>query len=107
MCPARPSRRATNLARSARRSSRRACSTSPITQILHVTAASDTAEALLAKLAEALLDLFPQAEDVGVLVEDERTGELRVQCQRHRARNADSGAHAADRRRRRARRGSG
>ncbi len=42
------------------------------------------AEALLEKLVDALLDLFPQAEDVGVLVEDERTGELRVQCQRHR-----------------------
>ena len=55
-----------------------------LTQILHATAASDTSEALLAKLVEALLDLFPQAEDVGVLVEDERTGELKVQVQRHR-----------------------
>ena len=55
-----------------------------LTQILHATASSDTAEALLQKLVEALLELFPQAEDVGVLVEDERTGELRVQCQRHR-----------------------
>jgi sigma-B regulation protein RsbU (phosphoserine phosphatase) len=55
-----------------------------LTQILHATAASDTAEALLQKLVDALLDLFPQAEDVGVLVEDERTGELRVQCQKHR-----------------------
>jgi serine phosphatase RsbU (regulator of sigma subunit) len=55
-----------------------------LTQILHATAASDTSEALIQKLVEALLDLFPQAEDVGVLVEDERTGELKVQCQRHR-----------------------
>jgi phosphoserine phosphatase RsbU/P len=55
-----------------------------LTQILHATAASDTSEALLQKLVEALLDLFPQAEDVGVLVEDERTHELKVQCQRHR-----------------------
>jgi phosphoserine phosphatase RsbU/P len=55
-----------------------------LTQILHATAASDTAEALLQKLVDALLELFPQAEDVGVLVEDERTGELRVQCQKHR-----------------------
>ncbi|HEY5933358.1 MAG TPA: SpoIIE family protein phosphatase [Kofleriaceae bacterium] len=55
-----------------------------LTQILHATAASDTAEALLLKVVDALLDLFPQAEDVGVLVEDERTGELRVQCQKHR-----------------------
>ncbi|MBS1119556.1 MAG: protein serine phosphatase with GAF(s) sensor(s) [Deltaproteobacteria bacterium] len=55
-----------------------------LTQILHATASSDTAEALLQKVVDALLDLFPQAEDVGVLVEDERTGELRVQCQKHR-----------------------
>jgi len=55
-----------------------------LTQILHATAASDTSEALIQKLVEALLDLFPQAEDVGVLVEDERSGELKVQCQRHR-----------------------
>ena len=55
-----------------------------LTQVLHATASSETAEALLVKVVEALLDLFPQAQDVGVLVEDERTGELRVQCQRHR-----------------------
>ncbi|HEU0029325.1 MAG TPA: SpoIIE family protein phosphatase [Kofleriaceae bacterium] len=55
-----------------------------LTQILHATASSDTAESLLQKLVDALLDLFPQAEDVGVLVEDERTGELKVQCQKHR-----------------------
>lgn len=55
-----------------------------LTQILHATAASDTSEALIQKLVDALLELFPQAEDVGVLVEDERTHELKVQCQRHR-----------------------
>jgi len=55
-----------------------------LTQVLNATASSDTAEALLQKLVDALLELFPQAEDVGVLVEDERTGELKVQCQRHR-----------------------
>lgn len=55
-----------------------------LTQVLHATASSDSAEALLQKLSEALLQLFPQADDVGVLVEDERTGELKVQCQRHR-----------------------
>lgn len=55
-----------------------------LTQILHATAASDTAEALLEKLVDALLDLFQQADDVGVLVEDERTGELKVSVQRHR-----------------------
>lgn len=55
-----------------------------LTQILHATASSDSEEALLEKIADALLELFPQAEAVGVLVEGERTGELRVQCQRHR-----------------------
>jgi serine phosphatase RsbU (regulator of sigma subunit)/pSer/pThr/pTyr-binding forkhead associated (FHA) protein len=55
-----------------------------LTQILHATASSDSAEALLQKVVDALLDLFPQAEDVGVLVEDERSGELKVQCQKHR-----------------------
>jgi sigma-B regulation protein RsbU (phosphoserine phosphatase) len=60
-----------------------------LTQILHATAASDTAEALLQKLVDALLDLFPQAEDVGILVGDEKTGELRVQCQQHRDRDRD------------------
>lgn len=57
-----------------------------LTQILSASAATDSEEALLSKLVEALLDLFPQAEDVGVLVEDERSGELKVQCQRHRRR---------------------
>ena len=55
-----------------------------LTQILHATAASDTSDALIQKLVDALLELFPQAEDVGVLVEDERTGEPKVQAQRHR-----------------------
>jgi serine phosphatase RsbU (regulator of sigma subunit) len=55
-----------------------------LTQILHATAESDTADTLIEKLVDALLDLFPQADDVGVLVEDERTHELKVQCQRHR-----------------------
>jgi len=55
-----------------------------LTQVLHATAASDTAEALLQNVVDALLELFPQAADVGVLVEDERTGELKVQCQKHR-----------------------
>jgi serine phosphatase RsbU (regulator of sigma subunit) len=62
-----------------------------LTQILHATAASDTADALLQKLVDALLDLFPQAEDVGVVVEDERSGELKVQAQRHRAAGSPSG----------------
>lgn len=52
-----------------------------LTQVLRATAASDTDEALLQKLVEALLEMFPQADHVGVLTEEERTGELRVQCQ--------------------------
>ncbi len=63
--------------------------------ILEATASSDTAEALLQKLVDALLDLFPQAEDVGVLVEDERSGELRVQCQRHRQHSSGGVTRAA------------
>jgi phosphoserine phosphatase RsbU/P len=65
-----------------------------LTQILHATAESDTAEALLAKLVDALLDLFPQAEDVGVLVEDEKSGELKVQVQRHRPLPGHAGKQA-------------
>jgi len=65
-------------------------------QILHATASSDSGEALVEKLVDALLDVFPQAEDVGVLVEEERTGELRVQCQRHRRERASSDAGPID-----------
>ena len=68
-----------------------------LTQVLHVTAAADTPEALIEKLVDALLDLFPQAEDVGVLVEDERTGELRVQCQQHRVRGDSTAEHVPGR----------
>ena len=57
-----------------------------LVHLLHATASSDSGDALLEKLVDALLDLFPQADDVGVLVEDERSGELRVQAQRHRKR---------------------
>jgi phosphoserine phosphatase RsbU/P len=66
-----------------------------LTQILRATAASDTEEALLDKISEALLELFPQAEDVGVLVEDEKTNELRIECQRHRQ-APEAGAHDTD-----------
>ena len=55
-----------------------------LTQILQASALSVDAESLLEKLSDSLLEVFPQAEDVGVLVEDEKTGELKVQCQRHR-----------------------
>lgn len=55
-----------------------------LTQILHAIAGSDTEADLLEKLSDALLELFPQAEDVGVLVQEERTGELTIECQRQR-----------------------
>jgi len=61
-----------------------------LTQILHATASSDTAEALLEKLVDALLNLFARAEDVGVLVQDEKTQELKVAVQRHRRRGPSS-----------------
>lgn len=56
-----------------------------LTQILHATAQSENEDVLLEKVADALLELFPQAADVGVLVEDDKTHELRVKVQRHRA----------------------
>ena len=55
--------------------------------LMSILAASTSAvdpEQLIEKMVTALLELFPQSASVGVLVEDERTGELRVQCQRHR-----------------------
>lgn len=64
--------------------------------ILHATASSGSVNALLEKLVDALLDVFPLAEDVGVLVEEERTNELRVQCQRHRRQRTSFEVGAAD-----------
>ena len=61
-----------------------------LTEILFATAASDTEADLLEHIVAALLDLFPQAVDVGILVENERTHELEVTCQRHRATSASS-----------------
>ncbi len=48
-------------------------------------ALTQTVDALLAKLAKALLELFPQAQHVGVLVFDERSGKLAVKEQSQRA----------------------
>ncbi len=55
-----------------------------LTSILEVTASSTEPDQIVAKMVDALLDLFPAADSIGVLVEDERTNELKVQCQRHR-----------------------
>src|SRR5262245_40448552 len=67
-----------------------------LTQILHATAASDTDDTLLAKLVDALLELFPQAEDVGVLIKDERTGEHTVKSQKHRTGPSDKQPYGGD-----------
>jgi serine phosphatase RsbU (regulator of sigma subunit) len=55
-----------------------------LTSILEVTASSTDPEQIVAKMVDALLELFPAADSIGVLVEDERSNELKVQCQRHR-----------------------
>jgi phosphoserine phosphatase RsbU/P len=55
-----------------------------LTSILEVTASSTDPDQIVAKMVDALLELYPQADSIGVLVEDERTNELKVQCQRHR-----------------------
>ncbi len=55
-----------------------------LTQILHATAASDTPDALLEKIVGALLEVFPQAQHVGVLVSEEKHGELQIKVQKHR-----------------------
>jgi phosphoserine phosphatase RsbU/P len=54
-----------------------------LTELLAATAATDNPDVLLEKVVDSLLDVFPQADSIGVLVEDERSKELRVQCQRH------------------------
>jgi sigma-B regulation protein RsbU (phosphoserine phosphatase) len=56
-----------------------------LTAILEAAAHTPDPEQLLERVVEQLLELFAQAESVGVLVQDERTGDLRVQCQRNRA----------------------
>jgi serine phosphatase RsbU (regulator of sigma subunit)/pSer/pThr/pTyr-binding forkhead associated (FHA) protein len=55
-----------------------------LTSILEITAHSTDPDQLVERMVDALLVLYPQADSVGVLVEDERSGELKVQCQRHR-----------------------
>ena len=59
---------------------------SAITAILDAAAKSTDADTLVETVVGHLLDMFPQAETVGVLVEDERTGELQVKFHRSRAR---------------------
>ena len=63
-----------------------------LTEVLFATAAADSAQTLLEHIVAALLDLFPQAIDVGILVENSTTGELEVSVQRRRASQPDQDA---------------
>lgn len=49
-----------------------------LTGILDAAAKTPDPDALLEAVLDPLLDMFPEADTVGVLVEDERTGELQV-----------------------------
>jgi serine phosphatase RsbU (regulator of sigma subunit) len=55
-----------------------------LTSLLESAATTTDPLVLLDKIVEALLEVFPSADSVGVLVEDEKTGELQVQTKRHR-----------------------
>ncbi|HTJ43315.1 MAG TPA: SpoIIE family protein phosphatase [Kofleriaceae bacterium] len=55
-----------------------------LSSILEAAANTPDPDQLMERVVDSLLEMFPQAESVGVLVQDERTGELRVQSQRHR-----------------------
>ncbi len=59
--------------------------------ILELAANTVDADELLESVVSQLLEVFPQAASVGVLVEDERTGELRVQVHKQRESNQFSG----------------
>ena len=54
--------------------------------LLEIAATTSTPDELLESLVAQLLEVFPQAESVGVLVEDQRTKQLRVQTQQNRNR---------------------
>jgi serine phosphatase RsbU (regulator of sigma subunit)/pSer/pThr/pTyr-binding forkhead associated (FHA) protein len=55
-----------------------------LSTILEAAANTPDPDQLLERVVDALLEMFPSAESVGVLVQDEKTGELKVQCQRNR-----------------------
>jgi serine phosphatase RsbU (regulator of sigma subunit) len=57
-----------------------------LTAILDVSAKTPDPDAMVESVVGHLLDMFPQAETVGVLVEDERSGELQVKFHKSRAR---------------------
>ncbi len=53
--------------------------------ILETAAHTTDPDELLESVVLQLLEVFPQADAVGVLVADPRSGELRVKCQKHRS----------------------
>jgi len=57
-----------------------------LTAILDAAAKTTDPDVLVETVVGHLLDMFPQAETVGVLVEEERTGELQVKFHKSRAR---------------------
>ncbi len=59
-----------------------------LTSVLRSAATTTDPLALLDKIVEALLEVFPDAASVGVLVQDEKSGELKVQTKRHRKKTA-------------------
>ncbi len=61
-----------------------------LTSVLQSAANSTDPLILLEKIVEELLEVFPDAESVGVLVQDEESGELKVQTKRHRKKTATS-----------------
>jgi phosphoserine phosphatase RsbU/P len=63
---------------------------SAISSILEIAAQSHDPNQLLDSLCGALLELFPSADSVGVLVEDERTKELKAITHRSRRTNGPS-----------------
>jgi sigma-B regulation protein RsbU (phosphoserine phosphatase) len=56
-----------------------------LTAILESVSHTEDADSLLERVVEQLLEVFPQADSVGVLVQDERTKELKVKCHRQRS----------------------
>jgi sigma-B regulation protein RsbU (phosphoserine phosphatase) len=56
-----------------------------LSAILTAVSHTDDADKLLERVVEQLLEVFPQAESVGVFVQDERTRELKVKCYRQRS----------------------
>lgn len=58
-----------------------------LSSILDISSKSNDPKEMLDSLCSQLLEVFPQADSVGVLVEDEKTKQLKVQTQRMRDRS--------------------